>query len=960
MSRRPAPTVPSSRRPAAAGHRRRRATEVLEGRLLRSVSQDANGYTVVTPSADSKVIYLSSSTGNDANSGLSPSAPIATIAHAENLLVSGMPDEILMKRGDVFHGYFQNWYYSGRSASEPMLIGAYGTGARPEVDCGTNTAAFLTIPGSEQAVNYVDVIGVGFDPLYRDPTSASYNPSMVGGTDGFRFYTPGGNVLIEDCSFSYFKINIDLEGGGTNFTVRRDVVTDAYNLNAHAQGMYCDNVSDVTVTQCVFDHNGWLANLAGSQQGFNHDMYFSAATSDMTVQDNVIAEASFSGVMARSGGDIDNNLFVNDPVAVVFGDANGADSTPGGVVGSLLNNVVVGNATFDGGNNDQGFEIGNTRPGAGLMVSGNDFTDTEYTSAAITLTMATATLTPAVAVGENDVTIQDNVFNGYTYTVMVDGRFVPGGTGLYGLTDVKILNNDLVNATHAIVRFDGLFDPTQETVQGNRYYSPGLAQLQWARLDTDPIGIAAWLAAYDTTGSILSALPYADPTRGVPSYDATQGGPGTLADFVAQAELISPLNYRPQYMADAVVSYVHAGYATDTTAPTATAVAPAVGAAAAGATTYTVAVTYADDFFLNAATIGANDVLVTGPNGFSQVATLVSAGAATVTTTGGQQVVATYQITPPGGAWAVGQDGTYTISLLPGAVADAAGNLSVAATLATFAVDLTPPAAVATAPAVTAAGGTSESITVAYTDAGAGVDATSLDSNQVLVTGPNGYSQYAALTAVTTSGRTVTATYAVTPADGAWSTADNGLYTVALAGDPVRDLARNVTPAGVLTSFTVAVPGAPIALPTVGSISGYAYVDANANGTYDAREVPLAGTTVFLDLAGTGKYAPGDPTVVTGADGSYSFAGLAAGRYAVVAVPPAGYVATSTASVAVTLAAGATVANIDFGEQVAPVSVSSGTPQRPVVVAPIAVAPVAGGTYFPPVNLLGGGSFTAV
>ena len=39
--------------------------ETLENRQLMSVSLDANGWTVVTPTADSRVIYVSSSTGND-------------------------------------------------------------------------------------------------------------------------------------------------------------------------------------------------------------------------------------------------------------------------------------------------------------------------------------------------------------------------------------------------------------------------------------------------------------------------------------------------------------------------------------------------------------------------------------------------------------------------------------------------------------------------------------------------------------------------------------------------------------------------------------------------------------------------------------------------------------------------------------------------------------------------------
>ena len=45
--------------------------EAIENRQLLSVSTDAGGWTVITPPADARVIYVSSSSGNDASNGLS-------------------------------------------------------------------------------------------------------------------------------------------------------------------------------------------------------------------------------------------------------------------------------------------------------------------------------------------------------------------------------------------------------------------------------------------------------------------------------------------------------------------------------------------------------------------------------------------------------------------------------------------------------------------------------------------------------------------------------------------------------------------------------------------------------------------------------------------------------------------------------------------------------------------------
>ena len=104
--------------------------EPLEPRQLLSVSHDAGGWTVVTPGSGSRVVYVSSSQGSDSNSGLSQSAPVRSIARAEKLLRSGTGDQLLLKRGDVSRETFGHWKLSGQSSSQPVVIGAYGTGER--------------------------------------------------------------------------------------------------------------------------------------------------------------------------------------------------------------------------------------------------------------------------------------------------------------------------------------------------------------------------------------------------------------------------------------------------------------------------------------------------------------------------------------------------------------------------------------------------------------------------------------------------------------------------------------------------------------------------------------------------------------------------------------------------------------------------------------------------------------
>jgi hypothetical protein len=168
--------------------------------------------------------------------------------------------------------------------------------------------------------------------------------------------------------------------------------------------------------------------------------------------------------------------------------------------------------------------------------------------------------------------------------------------------------------------------------------------------------------------------------QGVASFDI-QVGIGVYGD-----PLPGKTNPTPVYGA-AITSKIAVGTVAppaDTTAPTAKLGAtPAV--TAAGTATYEFAVTYADNVAVNAATFDGGDVRVTGPNGFSALASFVKADAAG----NGTPRVVTYRVAGPAGGFA---NGTYTVASVADQVLDTAGNKVAAGTLGTFAVTVTAPA----------------------------------------------------------------------------------------------------------------------------------------------------------------------------------------------------------------------------------------------------------------------------
>jgi large repetitive protein len=97
-----------------------------------------------------------------------------------------------------------------------------------------------------------------------------------------------------------------------------------------------------------------------------------------------------------------------------------------------------------------------------------------------------------------------------------------------------------------------------------------------------------------------------------------------------------------------------------------------------GSSTYDFTVTYNDDVAISVGSLDGNDVLVTGPNGFSQLARKVSHSGDGVAST------ATYQITAPVGTWSLAENGNYSVSLQGGQVSDRDGNYAPAASLGSF------------------------------------------------------------------------------------------------------------------------------------------------------------------------------------------------------------------------------------------------------------------------------------
>jgi hypothetical protein len=147
------------------------------------------------------------------------------------------------------------------------------------------------------------------------------------------------------------------------------------------------------------------------------------------------------------------------------------------------------------------------------------------------------------------------------------------------------------------------------------------------------------------------------------------------------------------------------------------------------------------------------------------------------------------------------------------------------------------PSAVAGVSNVTAIGGTSYTFTVTYTDPTA-ISVGTLGSNNIRVTGPNGYDTLATFVGVdnNTNGTPRKATYRIVPPGGSWDAADTGTYTLTLQSGQVMDTSGAPVPAGFVGAFQALIPLTLVVTSAADSGPGTlrdAITQANGSGSID-------------------------------------------------------------------------------------------------------------------------------
>lgn len=517
-----------------------------------------NGWTRFSAGADTRIIYVSDTDGNDASAQTYTAAapevgpdpfvpagavqPYKTLSAARAQLRNGFPDWILLKKGDVFtNQHFGTLSISGKSATEPMLIGSYGTaGERPRVLTGA--AHLLAFSG---AASYIALSGVYAEPHTR---TGADEPSAV-----YILNAPFRSFLVEDCYFNRFSMQIvvqDYSGSPAythvGFTARRNIIADGYKTGGGGGGVYMHRVDSILFEENLIDHNGWNAGLPGAEaSGFSHNTYFQSSCGHLVFRNNIVSRASAVGIGARCGGRVENNLLLSNPRNIFIGSFDpGQINWPAeGVAAEVWNNVVLGARAeaFDAGN---GITIDRVRDVDVYRNIVAHFTDT-------------GTYNIAMGLDHIDhVKVRRNIIyrwgNNQTSGSDMAGGIQFGGNRA-GTNRVDSNDIQLLNPQGYCVQTNGSF--ANLAFSGNRYHNVVNAA-DWFGAGT----YATWLSASGETGSVQEQVAYTDPERNIASYLNSVGQSGSLPEFITFCKQMSRDNWDERYMAPAVNTYIREGF----------------------------------------------------------------------------------------------------------------------------------------------------------------------------------------------------------------------------------------------------------------------------------------------------------------------------------------------------------------------------------------------------------------
>ena len=547
---------------------------------------DENGWSILTPSHDSRMIYVSSESGDDSTGAfVSPNEaediynpveikPFATIDAALEHARSGFPDWILLKRGDVWDMSNIISLRGGRSVFERSVFTSYGAAIDRPIIKTTAKNGFRIWSG----VNHVAIVGISLYAEVRDPGSPKFiGWGKVASQSGIYLYQGDGEVkvaiLLEDNDINFFSSGVSITGPGhvEDLVVRRNVLRNSYDELGHSQGLYGVRAS-ILLEENLFDHNGWYQRQVGSGNEmdggqatmFNHNTYLSGANHAVSrwniflrsssIQQKWTANSPVDGAIDKIVSTnilITDNLYVGGEIGISAGGNTDHNNGPRWSNINIIDNVLVG--------------IGRDRPtnrGLSWYIDANDWKGGNICG---------NYLLHSENVGSNNV-VGINI-SGHSSNVTASKNRIfglikssPTGNGAINITrdpkhDIKLTEN-VIKLSESSMRVITAGNISESIYADNKYYSEADPQV-WFSADDLNYSFKDWALLTGDGSSSVSEELFADENRSFETYLATHGLPVSTEEFVNNVVAQRRVGWSEVLSAQVINQYIRDGYGGD-------------------------------------------------------------------------------------------------------------------------------------------------------------------------------------------------------------------------------------------------------------------------------------------------------------------------------------------------------------------------------------------------------------
>ena len=261
--------------------------------------------------------YISSSSGNDSNSGKSSSSPWKNLSKV-NSTKFYPGDNILFKRGDTWNGQW-DIKYSG-SSSSPVYVGAYGSGSIPILN-GNNSQKYLI--WVENNIQYITFENLQFENCNPDNNQALVQADLN-----------SSHLIFNSCVFQQSKLSTNsnfaaLKGYDVSyitiqeceFTGKTQMIyfianNDASHRDVHHISILNNNIHDVDTRPSGTTSHSVLGRAirfrANYQPGVGTTLGSEGVARDITINDNTFSKICSHAIWEEDVLDANNiPIFIN-------------------------------------------------------------------------------------------------------------------------------------------------------------------------------------------------------------------------------------------------------------------------------------------------------------------------------------------------------------------------------------------------------------------------------------------------------------------------------------------------------------------------------------------------------------------------------------------------------------------------------------------------------------------------